>query len=249
MNKKYTTNEIEKFFSKNRIKWNQFYLSERKIIEQLNITKKTSILDVGCGCGGLGLALKERFENTNYTGVEINEQAAKTAVKINKEAKIYLGDILKLSTSELNNLKYDIVFSLSCIDWNVEFEKSLNTIWQHVKPGGFLMATFRITDKQSINDINKSYQYINYENKNEGEIASYVVININDLLEFLYKLNPTIIKAYGYLGNPSSTAVTPFNEICFTALYLQKRTVESYNEKKIEELDLPTKILNSINNA
>ena len=35
----------------------------------------TSVLDVGCGCGGLGLALAERFGVSRYTGVEINAAA------------------------------------------------------------------------------------------------------------------------------------------------------------------------------
>ena len=155
MNINYTTLEIEKYFSTNRIKWHQFYQSEQKIIDQLNIGIDTSILDVGCGCGGLGLALKERFGNILYTGVEINLQAANTAAEMNKNAIIYTGDILDLSKDVLFNKQFNIVFSLSCIDWNVEFEKSLNAIWQHVLPGGYLMATFRLTNKESINYITK----------------------------------------------------------------------------------------------
>lgn len=249
MNNKYNTNEIEKYFSTNRIKWDQFYSSEKKIIEKLNITKDTTILDVGCGCGGLGLALKEQFSNINYTGVEINDKAAKTAMKMNNEAVFYNGDILHLTTTELKNKTYDLVFSLSCIDWNIEFEKNLNSIWQHVKPGGKLMATFRITEKETINDIKRSYQFINYDNIKEGEIATYVVININDLLQALKNLNPLSINAYGYWGKPSLTAVTPFDELCFTALYIEKRTTESNNLKITEKLELPLEIINSINNV
>jgi ubiquinone/menaquinone biosynthesis C-methylase UbiE len=248
LNKEYTTLEIAKYFSKNRIKWEHFYLSEQKIINQLNIGNNTTILDVGCGCGGLGLALKERFGNAKYSGVEINVKAAIIAAEMNNDAIIYTGDILDLSKKILSNKQFDIVFSLSCIDWNVEFEKSLNAIWQHVRPGGYLMATFRLTNKKTINDINKSYQFINYDNKKEGEIASYVVININDLFQYLVELNPSLISAYGYWGQPSLTAITPFDEICFTALYIQKRESENDNKSLIKQFDLPIEILNELNN-
>ena len=61
-NIKYKTDEIERFFSKNRIAWDQFYESEKVIISALKLSKKDQVLDIGCGCGGLGLALKNKFK-------------------------------------------------------------------------------------------------------------------------------------------------------------------------------------------
>ena len=241
----YKTEKIADYFSHNRIKWDQFYESERRIISQLNISQAHSILDIGCGCGGLGLALKEKFNSIHYTGVEINDQAAEKARSINKNAQILSGDILEVSKYELELQDFDVVFSLSCIDWNVQFMKSLTAAWKHVKPGGSLVATFRCTDLVGINDIKESYQYINYEGVLEGELASYVVININVLLNTLREFNPSQINAFGYWGKPSVTAITPFKNICFSAFSIKKQ-FEGKNEKTVYDLNLPGDLVDQI---
>ncbi len=55
----YQTDEIARYFTQNRVSWAQFYESERVVIDRLGIKATDAILDIGCGCGGLGLALKE----------------------------------------------------------------------------------------------------------------------------------------------------------------------------------------------
>lgn len=239
LNKLYTTDEIEKYFSNNRVTWQQFYDSEKQIISQLGLDKSDSILDIGCGCGGLGLALREKFGVTDYTGVEINVQAAKTASEIYPEGKFYCGDILDISEKELLNTYFDTVFSLSCVDWNVQFMNSLAAAWRHVAPGGNLVATFRLTNEEGVNDIDRSYQYINYEGKQEGEIASYVVLNKEDLINTLKQLNPEAISAFGYWGSPSASAVTPFGKICFAAFSIKRKVTDEKGEPALT-LDLPS---------
>ena len=68
-NKHYKTNEILNYFSTNRVKWDQFYPSERKLFESIGLSSEKADLDIGCGCGGLGLALNEKFGISSYTGV------------------------------------------------------------------------------------------------------------------------------------------------------------------------------------
>ncbi len=59
----YKEKDIKEYFSKDRVKWEQFYESEKKVIQKTlhgleNILEKVSVLDVGCACGGLGIALR-----------------------------------------------------------------------------------------------------------------------------------------------------------------------------------------------
>ena len=239
----YKSSNLVEYFANNRVKWEQFYESERNLIEVLQLNSEQQVLDIGCGCGGLGLALKEKFGINNYTGVEINALSAKAGQEMNSDANIICGDILKLKKNILNNNLYDVVFSLSCVDWNVQFSEMLAAAWEYVKPGGYFVATFRLTDVDGCNDINKSYQYINYDEKKEGELASYVVLNANDLFQQLKNFNPSEINAYGYWGKPSTTAVTKYENLCFAAFSIRKRKSVDFR-KAHYNMQLPSDILN-----
>ena len=77
----YQTDQLARYFKSNRIAWEQFYDSERAIIGQLAPGRHHRILDIGCGCGGLGLALRDRFGVERYTGVEINALAVEAGLE------------------------------------------------------------------------------------------------------------------------------------------------------------------------
>jgi SAM-dependent methyltransferase len=220
----YQTDQLVRYFARNRVAWPQFYESERVIISRLNLDSRHTILDIGCGCGGLGLALRERFGVEDYTGVEINAPAAETGRALNPAARILCGDILDLCENEIRERRFDVVFSLSCVDWNVRFADMLSAAWSRVLPGGHLVATFRLIDAQGCNDPDQSYQYINFDGKREGERASYVVLNARNLIQELVAFDPSEINAFGYWGVPSVTAVTPFEQLCFSAFSIRKRS-------------------------
>ena len=134
------------------------------------------------------------------------------------------------------------MFSLSCVDWNVQFDEMITTAWRFVNMGGVLVATFRLTLDEGCKDMRRSYQYINFDGIMEGESANYVVLNVNEILEQLSDLNPLEISAYGYWGEPSETAVTPYEKLCFSAFSIIKR--EATNDcPVIFDLDFPKEIL------
>jgi precorrin-6B methylase 2 len=244
----YGTDQISRYFSQNRVRWDQFYESERRIIEGLSLRPGDKILDIGCGCGGLGLALLEKFGVTDYTGVEINRPAAESAKEMNPAATIIPGDILSVSEGKLAGRLFDVVFSLSCVDWNVRFADMLAAAWVHVAPGARFVATFRLTTEAGCNDIARSYQFVSYDGKMEGERASYVVLNAAELVEQLLEFDPSEISAYGYWGKPSPTAVTPFKDLCFAAFSVRKRAPGDSAAVKLK-LDLPTEIVDTIETA
>ena len=219
----YATPELARYFAHNRVSWDQFYESERVIIDKLGLKPDDEILDIGCGCGGLGLALKERFGVRRYTGVEINAVAAEEGRRLNDGAKIISGDVLEVSGDELRGRTFDVVFSLSCVDWNIAFDEMLAAAWKHVRAGGYLVATFRMTPGEGCSDFARSRQFINYEGRKEGELAPYVVLNSSELLDRLGALDPAEINAFGYWGAPSATAETPYERLCFAAFSIRKR--------------------------
>jgi len=219
----YQTDQLARYFTHHRVSWPQFYESERNIINQLALGANDSILDIGCGCGGLGLVLRDEFAVQKYTGVEINSLAAEKAESLNPKASIFYGDFLDLRENVLRDTVFNVVFSLSCFDWNIKFSDMLAAAWDHVQPGGNLVATFRLTTDAGCDDMKQSYQYINFDGKMDGECASYVVLNGAELMHKIIGLNPTKIVGFGYYGQPSATAVTPYEKLCFCAFSIRKR--------------------------
>ena len=115
----------------------------------------------------------------------------------------------------------------------------LYELFAKVKPGGNLLVSLRLTNEKS-NDINQSYQYINYEGNKIGEKAPYVIFNVNDLLDDFKKLNISDLYVYGYNGKPSETSVTPYKELCFCVFSIKKSLNGMKNNKIKMEIDLPT---------
>ena len=133
----YSTPEIARYFRAHRIKWEELYESERTMLRRLSPGAGMRVLDVGCGCGGLGLILADQFGATDYTGVEINQEAVKVAQEMNARAHFWHADFLTFSSAEVPEENYDLVVSLSCIDWNVGFDIALPKAYRYVRPGGY----------------------------------------------------------------------------------------------------------------
>jgi SAM-dependent methyltransferase len=240
-NIRYATPEIERFYREHRTRWNDFYESERVVFERLDFGPATTVLDIGCGCGGLGLALRERFGVTRYTGIEINEPAAVSARALNSDARILAGDFMQLGFEELGAQSFDVVVSLSCIDWNLRFADMLRRAYALTEPGGYLVSSFRLTTGASIDDMSRSYQHISFDGSKSGEKAPYVVLNARGLFNELLSLGPRRVTGYGYWGTPSVTATTPYDRICFAVIALQRERDGS--DPPRVDLDLPDNIL------
>lgn len=217
----------------NRITWDQFYPSEKWVLERVAGPdgKMGSVLDVGCAAGGLGMALGERFSLMEYVGVDINAQAIQYADTRSHQyscpCRFLSGDILTIDS--LPTGKFDNVFSLSCADWNIETADIIDKCWKYVRVGGHFILTLRLTPQQSLLDFSESFQYIYFgkgmpENEKGVEKAPYIVLNVQQALTILANLQPKPdrIMAYGYWGPPSPTARTKYDKLVFTALAVRK---------------------------
>lgn len=234
-NIKYNTDTLSNTYSSTRVSWDQFYDSEKVILKKTFISKDDSILDLGCGCGGLSFALKDKFNNQNYTGIDINQPSIIKAKTINSFGDFYCGDILDNKFDHFIG-KFDKVISFSCIDWNIEFFKMFQRSWDFVKPGGVFIVSLRLTKEKTLIDIEKSFQEIDPNFK-----AQYVVINFEEILSVIKSLDPSKIIAYGYWKNViksyGNTTITPYNKLCFSVFSIQKKI--NKDESIIIDLDLP----------
>ncbi len=250
-NKFYKTDNIVNFYKTHRRSWDELYSSEKWIFEHVakdNNGSFGSILDVGCAVGGLGLSLSEKYEIESYTGIDINEQAIlqaqKEKHKFPMECSFEYGDIIDYSEEGEN--QFDIVTSLSCADWNVDTSSIVESCWKKVKSGGYFIISLRLTPKEGVNDIKKSYQKIVFDNNKESgdeETANYVVFNIDDAITMFNSFIPHIweLTSYGYWGEPSSTAVTLYEKLVF-AVFAAKKAVDGTIATKYE-LHLPSSLI------
>ncbi len=223
----YQSEEILEFYSANRQSWDEFYPSEKWVFEKIAGEAKSlgTVLDVGCAGGGLGKALCEQYKLKSYTGNDIHYGIINWAKKNQQfpmEADFIAGDIADLSLRQ----KFDLVVSLGCADWNIKTDHIIQSCWKKVKPGGYFMVSLRLTDREGINDIQQSFQNINFTGDDQDpEVANYVVMNYREAVRMFENLSPqpSRIGAYGYWGAPSQTARTPYEQILFSVFYVQKR--------------------------
>ena len=248
MNKniKYRSQQLLDIYTNNRQTWAEFYPSEQWVFEKISGDNKNlgNVLDVGCACGGLGVALTEKFKLNSYTGVDINDAAilwARNERKLDIPAKFIAQDIIELESDE----QYDTVVSLSCADWNVETRRIIDACWKRVKPGGYFVISLRLSEGEGVNDIEKSYQLLGpAPGENEPEIANYVVFGFKEAVNMIKGLfSSDLAGAYGYWGKPSDTAYTPFEKIVFSVFYIRKSEDPDNGREMITEWDLPPEIL------
>ena len=235
----YRTDELVRFYASNRVRWDQFYESERVILGQVarRFGPPRTVLDAGCAIGGLGLALQEQFGSLEtYTGVDINSQVIKHAERQARSwQQFHCADV---ATANLPQDAFQWVVSFGCADWNLEPVATVRSLWERVAPDGLLILSLRLTDLPGVCDLKISYQRIVFLGSDDGaEIAPYVVFNVADAIGLLASLGPDLILGYGYWGPPSKTAVTPYERLAFTVFAVHK-SVPMATELSVPRIEL-----------
>ena len=77
----------------------------KSLINNIDISKKISMLDVGCGRGDMLSFIKnKKIKTIKYSGLDLNKNFINIAKKKHKVNKFYCGDFLKLNVKN-----YDII--------------------------------------------------------------------------------------------------------------------------------------------
>ncbi len=231
--------EVDKLFRVQRLKWAQYYDSERTVISTLGLNPESTVLDVGGDPGGLGIALQERFGVRFYTAMVADEAARGEVAAINPRAEVVVAP--RLPRSEKPERTYDLVVALQAEDQPDFLTELIPAAFRLVKPGGSLVFGLRLTEKATVQDKAVSHQPV-LCGKGRTESRAYVVQNTHEVLEALRNLGAARVYGYGYSGNPSSTAKTPFRMVCFTVFAVTLGLAESPSQTEFE-LQLPTQLL------
>ena len=114
-----------------------------KIITSMIDVEKSpvNILDVGCGEGGLGLLLREKYgHNVNLFGIDISKIALEIAKPYYNQVKQV--DIEKENLFEVFNLKFDYIIAAEVLEHLLKPEEVLEKLKLLLNPKGYIIVSF-----------------------------------------------------------------------------------------------------------
>jgi tocopherol O-methyltransferase len=116
-------------------------------------TKKSIILDAGCGTGATLLYLAERYPNVNFLGITLAPKEIELAINAQKEkhiknTKFILGDYNNIG---LPDNSFDGVFALESLCYAEDKKKVLQEFYKILKPNTKLVVTDGFLTGKSLN--------------------------------------------------------------------------------------------------
>lgn len=131
------------------------------LLENIDITGK-SFLDVGCGCGPIGIYLGK--QNSNYTVdmIDVNERAIHLCNMSKKENKLDNINIFKSDVYENINSKYDMIITNPPIHaGKIKVYEIVKDAREHLNNNGKLWVVIRKDQgaKSMIKDFESMYNY------------------------------------------------------------------------------------------
>ncbi len=122
------------------------------------------VLEIGCGAGSTGLALKQKFQEIEYVGVEPDEGAAKIAQT--RLDRVICSDIEKvqLDTFGLTKEYFDLIICADVLEHLYDPWKILFALRNNLVPDGRILASIPNIQHISIinNLLNGNWTYSKY---------------------------------------------------------------------------------------
>lgn len=113
---------ILKHIGDTRAKFNQLYKGEKYLISRF-IKNNDSVLDIGCGQGGLCKILNKKFKKIKYTGVDFNKQMIDLAKSNFSNGKFYW--FTKKNYHRFFKKKFDVVIIFGILHLNPNWDRIL----------------------------------------------------------------------------------------------------------------------------
>jgi len=152
-------------------------------IESLNLPKKTAVLDLCCGKGGVSVQIAQKF-GFKVTGIDVMTEFLNIAKKKASEFNvIHLCDFIKQDVHDYvkNSHEFDIVILGAAGSIFGDLEKTIGVLRSQLKEGGYLFLDDGYLKKVDRIDRKGYEYYLNYE-KSKAALVSYndrIVAEIN----------------------------------------------------------------------
>ena len=146
-------NKNKKWLSYNDLAWTELIITSpeacceetelySEIIINNSTTKPEKLLHLGCGAGMNDFTFKKHFA---VTGVDLTSPMLEIARKLNPEVKYTPGDMRNIRLKD----KYDAVTipdSIAYMTTESDLQKTLQTAYYHLNPGGVCLIVVHIRD-------------------------------------------------------------------------------------------------------
>ena len=106
------------------------------------VTDNTTVLDIGCACGDLGIALK-KYKNSEMYGLEYNQKSVEIALTTGAYQKVHQFDLEKLSEEDFPEYKnkFDYIICADILEHLRNPMKVLEILKQYLKKEGQIIVS------------------------------------------------------------------------------------------------------------
>lgn len=207
----------------------ELFRSEEYFLEKI-MRFGLSILDVGCGTGALYHALKNKYADLKYVGIDIAENMLNRARELNPDCRWVEGNFLDDGLLD-SDLMFDLTFATGVFQHEPQTEKLLTNMLKRTKCGGYSLFDVKLFHTHNTLCDN-AQAYCDLDDR-----LYFVVFCLNDLLRLLLSHDDVIgIKIYGYYVGTNESVRLPADlrePVCSAHILLIKGK---------REKDIPTSI-------
>lgn len=129
----YTDAEQERLFRQGRF-------LENIVFDFLDVSAFNSIIELGCGNGGVTMLLIEKNQKAKITSIDINQEQVENAKQNIKESRVKfeVGDVYQLTYAENS---FDCAFICWVLEHLQEPQKAVNEAYRVLQKGGKILLT------------------------------------------------------------------------------------------------------------
>ncbi len=209
------------FYTSHRCTPEDLYPSEREFLPDV-LPRVQTCLDFGCASGGFSGIMRQFNPKLRYTGVDIIPEFVRMARVRYPESRFLPVDGVHLPFCSRS---FDLAHTSGVLHLNSAHREIVRELYR--VSNRYLLADFRLTrGPERAGTCRIDFDSHNGRAPGAGPVLPYLVLNLDDHLAFLGKLDPPPrkIQVYGYSHKPSRMAQINLDLILMAFFLIEKGT-------------------------
>lgn len=224
--------DLVEYYETHRNRLADLYPSERRFLPWL-AAQAESVLDVGCGAGGLAAVWTGLSPSIRYSGVDISAPLIEAARRAHPEHEFVRADAG--TDLPFDDGYGDAVVALGWLHWEERYAAALTELWRVARR--FVFFDLRLLDASGA-DATGAQRLALTGDWDGRTTVPYICAAWPRVAELLLSLQPARILGHGYWGAPAGTVVGVNDQVCF-ATFVLERSGSSGRSRTEVALDLP----------